>query len=65
MTKISNFLQSIKVSDWDAIRLELLANVSRVTLTNWKHGLFEADARWWPVINAIAEKYGYDKPYTL
>ena len=65
MTRISKFLQNIRMSDWAGVRSELLARVSRVTLTNWKQGVYEADSIYWKPINDIAEKYGYEKPYTL
>lgn len=63
--KISNFLQNVKVSDWNAVRNELQKHVSRITITNWKNGLFEASSDYWSAINGIAEQFGYDKPYKV
>ncbi len=64
-TRISQFLQNVKVSDWELIRDEILEKVSRVTFSNWKNGVYDADSKYWSAINAIAEKYGYPKPYTV
>ncbi len=65
MTRFQNFYSNLKVKDVDFVRHEVEHYVSQVSFRNWVRGAFEPDARWWPVINAIAEKYGYDKPYTL
>ncbi|MEE0922426.1 MAG: hypothetical protein U0L47_08030 [Paludibacteraceae bacterium] len=55
----------MKVSDWNAVRNELQKHVSRITITNWKNGLFEASSDYWSAINGIAEQFGYDKPYKV
>lgn len=65
MTKFEEFYGNLRVKDMEPIRNEIEQHVSQVSFLNWKRGTFEPDARWWPVINAIAEKYGYQKPYTL
>lgn len=65
MTKFKEFYQNLRVRDMEPIRNEIEQHVSSVSFLNWKRGTFEPDARWWPVINAIAEKYGYPKPYTV
>ncbi len=65
MTKFKEFYQNLRVRDMEPIRNEIEQHVSPVSFLNWKRGTFEPDARWWPVINAIAERYGYPIPYTL
>lgn len=65
MTKFEKFYQNLRVCDMNPVRHELEKHVSPVSFLNWKRGTFEPDARWWPIINSIAEKYGYPKPYTL
>lgn len=65
MTKFEEFYGNLRVRDTEPVRKELEKHVSPVSFLNWKRGTFEPDARWWPVINAIAEKYGYPKPYTV
>ena len=65
MTKFEEFYQNLRVRDAEMVRNEVEQHVSQPSFLNWKRGTFEPDARWWPVINAIAEKYGYPKPYTL
>lgn len=65
MTKFQSFYENVRLGDANAIRDAIEANVSQVTFLNWKRGKFEPDSRWWGVINDIAEKFGYEKPYTL
>ena len=65
MTRFVDFYQNVRVKDMDSMRFDLEKHVSQATFLNWKRGSFEPDSRWWPMINAIAEKYGYNKPYTL
>ena len=65
MTTFQKFYENVRVCDAQPIRTEVEKLVSQVTFLNWRRGTFEPDARWWPVINAIAEKYGYPKPYTV
>ena len=65
MTRFEKFYQNLRVKDMESVRNEIEQHVSPVSFLNWKRGTFEPDVRWWPVINAIAEKFGYDKPYSL
>jgi hypothetical protein len=65
MTKFEEFYQNLRIKDAEQVRNEIEHHVSQPSFLNWKRGTFEPNARWWPMINAIAEKYGYQKPYTL
>lgn len=65
MTKFEEFYQNLRVKDMEPVRNEIEQHVSPVSFLNWKRGTYEPDARWWPIINSIAEKYHYPKPYTL
>ena len=65
MTKFEEFYGNLRVKDMEPVRNEIEQHVSPVSFLNWKRGTFEPDAKWWPIINSIAEKYGYPKPYTL
>lgn len=65
MTNFQRFYLNLRVKDAEDVRRQLEQHVSQPSFLNWKRGSFEPDSRWWPVINAVAEKYGYDKPYTL
>lgn len=65
MTKFEEFYGNLRVKDMEPVRNEIEQHVSPVSFLNWKRGTFEPDARWWPIINSIAEKYQYPKPYTL
>ena len=65
MTKFEEFYGNLRVKDMEPIRNEIEQHVSPVSFLTWKRGTFEPDAKWWPIINSIAEKYGYPKPYTV
>ena len=65
MTKFQEFYQNLRVKDAENVRIAIEQHVSQPSFLNWKRGSFEPDARWWPIINTIAENLGYDKPYTL
>lgn len=65
MTKFQEFYQNLRVGDADNVRKDIEQNVSQPSFLNWRRGTFEPDARWWPVINAIAVKYGYEKVYEV
>lgn len=65
MTKFEEFYQNLRARDIEPVRLEVETMVSHNTWLNWRNGTFEPAGQWWSRINAIAEKYGYPKPYTL
>ena len=65
MTKFEEFYRNLRVKDAESVRLDIEMHVSQPSFLNWKRGTFEPDSRWWPLINGIAEKYGYPKPYSL
>ena len=65
MTKFEEFYQNLRVKDAEPVRNDIEQHVSQPSFLNWKRGTFEPDARWWPIINDIAVKYGYEKPYSI
>ena len=65
MATFVEFYQNLRVKDSEPVRVEIEKMVSHNTVLNWKNGTFEPAGQWWSQINAIAEKYGYPKPYTL
>ena len=65
MTKFEEFYQNLLVKDAESVRADIEKHVSPVSFLNWKRGTFEPHSDLWPIINAIAEKYGYPKPYTV
>lgn len=64
-TNFTTFFDEVKQKDYAGIKTELLNITNRVTLWNWISGTYEPDSRFWSEINAIAERYGYEKPYVI
>lgn len=67
MTKFVEFFGNVRNKHTESMRndIQTECGISTQSFRNWKDGVFEPDVRWWSQINAIAEKYGYPKPYTL
>lgn len=65
MTKFQEFYSNVRVKDAEAVRHDIEELVSSVSFNNWRNGLFEPHVQFWHAINVIAEKYGYEKPYSI
>lgn len=67
MTKFEEFFGNVRNKHTESMRNDILTEcgISVQSFRNWRDGVFEPDAQWWSSINAIAEKYGYPKPYTV
>ncbi len=65
MTKFQEFYANVRIKDAELVRSDIEKHVSQPSFLNWKRGTFEPDVRWWQMINVIAEKYGYPKPYII
>ena len=67
MTKFEEFFGNVRNKHTESMRNDILTEcgISVQSFRNWRNGVCEPDGQWWSQINAIAEKYGYPKPYTL
>lgn len=67
MTKFEEFFGNVRDKHSKSMRNDILTQcgISVQSFRNWRNGVCEPDARWWSIINGVAEKYGYSKPYTV
>jgi hypothetical protein len=67
MNKFKTFTDNLAYGDYKTLRADIIneCKVSRQSFLNWRAGRYEPSPLEQTVINAIAERYGYDAPYLI